>query len=68
MHQLNLSTGPSTLWRKSSYSSGDENDNCVEVSDCLPGVVPVRDSKVQDGPVLHFPGTSWAPFIASLKH
>lgn len=32
-------------WRKSSYSNG-EGGSCVEVSDDLRGVVPVRDSKL----------------------
>lgn len=32
-------------WHKSSYSDGGDN-NCVEVADGCPGLVPVRDSKV----------------------
>ncbi|MBC7271267.1 MAG: DUF397 domain-containing protein, partial [Streptomyces sp.] len=31
-------------WRKSSYSDGGDN-NCLEVADGHPGIVPVRDSK-----------------------
>ncbi|MDN3055473.1 DUF397 domain-containing protein [Streptomyces hygroscopicus] len=53
-------------WRKSSYSNPD-GGNCVEVADNLPGIVPVRDSKNPDGPVLIFAGDSWHTFIASLK-
>ncbi|MFJ9933532.1 DUF397 domain-containing protein [Streptomyces virginiae] len=54
-------------WRKSSYSNGEGGD-CVEVSDDLPGLVPVRDSKqAGTGPVLVFPAASWASFIAALK-
>lgn len=54
-------------WRKSSYSNGDGGD-CVEVSDDLPGVVPVRDTKLAGaGPVLVFPVTAWAPFIQAVK-
>ncbi|WP_435876739.1 DUF397 domain-containing protein [Streptomyces achromogenes] len=34
----------SATWRKSSYSGGGAND-CAEVADGYPGVVPVRDSK-----------------------
>ncbi|MEU7726647.1 DUF397 domain-containing protein [Streptomyces sp. NPDC040724] len=57
--------GPS--WRKSSYSNGDGGE-CVEVSDDLPGVVPVRDSKLAGaGPVLVFPAAAWAPFIRAVK-
>lgn len=54
------------VWRKSSYSNGSGGD-CVEVRDNLPGVVPVRDSKVPHGPALLIPATAWAPFVDSLK-
>ncbi|MGR6970050.1 DUF397 domain-containing protein [Streptomyces cynarae] len=54
------------LWRKSSYSNGTGGD-CVEVAHNLPGLVPVRDSKVPDGPVLVLSAAAWAPFVASLK-
>ncbi|RRQ89456.1 DUF397 domain-containing protein [Streptomyces griseofuscus] len=54
------------LWLKSSYSNGSGGD-CVEVADNVPGVVPVRDSKVPDGPALLLTATAWAPFVASLK-
>ncbi|MBU3863252.1 DUF397 domain-containing protein [Streptomyces sp. 4503] len=53
-------------WRKSSYSNND-GGICVEVADNLPGIVPVRDSKDPDGPVLIFPNGSWSAFISSLK-
>ncbi|MET9569968.1 DUF397 domain-containing protein [Streptomyces virginiae] len=54
-------------WRKSSYSNGDGGD-CVEVSDCLPGLVPVRDSKQAGiGPVLVFPAGVWSSFILGVK-
>ncbi|MFH8628853.1 DUF397 domain-containing protein [Streptomyces lydicus] len=54
-------------WRKSSYSDGGA-DNCVEVADVVPAaVVPVRDSKDPDGPVLRFPAVAWSSFIAGVK-
>lgn len=53
-------------WRKSSHSNGD-GGNCVEVSDDLPGVVPVRDSKVPDGGVLVVSARAWVPFVEALK-
>ncbi|MER7515728.1 DUF397 domain-containing protein [Streptomyces sp. NPDC126499] len=53
-------------WRKSSYSNG-EGGNCVEVLDGVPGVVPVRDSKVPDGPALVVPAGAWAAFVAGVK-
>jgi hypothetical protein len=55
-----------TAWRKSSYSDGGAN-NCVEVADGHPGLVPVRDSKVPDGRVLIFGAMSWGVFVARLK-
>ncbi|MFG2963183.1 DUF397 domain-containing protein [Streptomyces sp. NPDC048288] len=39
----------------------------MEVADRFPGVVPVRDSKVPQGPVLCFEAASWAVFIGELK-
>ncbi|GAA3788856.1 hypothetical protein GCM10022403_024090 [Streptomyces coacervatus] len=54
------------LWRKSTYSSEAE-DACVEVAHNIPGLVPVRDSKVPDGPALILTAAAWAPFVASLK-
>lgn len=54
------------LWFKSSYSNGD-GGNCLEVADNIPGLVPVRDSKVPHGPALILTTAVWAPFVASLK-
>ncbi|GGV52435.1 hypothetical protein GCM10010277_49000 [Streptomyces longisporoflavus] len=56
-----------TTWRKSSYSNGS-GGLCLEVADGLPGVVPVRDSKVPHGPALVVPASAWAPFIAAVTH
>ncbi|MCY0932366.1 DUF397 domain-containing protein [Streptomyces sp. H27-H1] len=53
-------------WRTSSYSTAPEG-LCVEVADGIPGLVPVRDSKVEDGPVLVLSATAWAGFITGLK-
>ncbi|WP_326736791.1 DUF397 domain-containing protein [Streptomyces sp. NBC_01022] len=49
-------------WRKSSYSDGGDN-NCVEVSDTFPALVPVRDSKTPAGPVLLFAPAAWSTFL-----
>ncbi|MGW1550378.1 DUF397 domain-containing protein [Streptomyces sp. NPDC002346] len=54
------------IWHKSSYSGGSGGD-CLEVADGHPGVVPVRDSKVPDGPVLVFRTAAWSSFVADLK-
>ncbi|MEX2984628.1 DUF397 domain-containing protein [Streptomyces sp. C36] len=53
-------------WRKSSYSgAGDQSgqNNCLEIADNIPGVVPVRDSKAPLGPALVFPARSWVAFV-----
>ncbi|MFI7892985.1 DUF397 domain-containing protein [Streptomyces sp. CACIS-1.16CA] len=56
---LDLSTA---TWRKSSYSDGVVN-NCIEVADGYPGVVPVRNSKVPTGPALLITAPAWAAFV-----
>jgi len=50
-------------WRKSSYSGGEEQNACLEVADGVPGVVPVRDSKLAAGPVLMIGPVAWTHFI-----
>ena len=65
---MRLTRDLSTLrWRKSSYSDGQQGGACVEVSDDLPGAVPVRDSKDTTGPVLMLGSTAWQPFVDGLK-
>ncbi|MFJ8136702.1 DUF397 domain-containing protein [Streptomyces sp. NPDC096013] len=54
------------MWRRSSYSNSSGGE-CVEVRDDLPGLVPVRDSKVPLGPALLIPAPAWTPFIDALK-
>lgn len=61
--QINVS---SASWRKSSYSNTD-GGNCLEIADGFPALVPVRDSKVPDGPVLTIPSTAWTPFIDAIQ-
>ncbi|UZJ31497.1 DUF397 domain-containing protein [Streptomyces endophytica] len=54
-------------WTKSSYSDGDQ---CIEFSRTLThphGLVPVRDSKVPDGPALVIPASGWTAFISAVK-
>ncbi|WP_078882601.1 DUF397 domain-containing protein [Streptomyces albus] len=56
-------------WVKSSYSSG-EGGNCLEWAPGVArvaGVVPVRDSKAPEGPVLSFPSGSFVRFVAGVK-
>ncbi|MFM9589989.1 DUF397 domain-containing protein [Streptomyces scabiei] len=49
-------------WRKSSYSDGGQT-NCLEVTDGVPGIVPVRDSKVPDRRPLLFSAGAWSAFV-----
>lgn len=50
-------------WRKSARSMGNE---CVEAGHG-PGVVGVRDSALEQSPVLEFPAGAWAAFTAAVK-
>jgi len=52
-------------WRKSSFS-GTQND-CIEVSESIPGVVPVRDSKDPEGAMLMFESAAFASFVNAVK-
>ncbi|MFE2373759.1 DUF397 domain-containing protein [Streptomyces sp. NPDC059398] len=63
MRNMDLST---VAWRKSSYSNQD-GGACVEVSDDFAAVVPVRDSKNPDGPVLAFAAHGWSSFVSALR-
>lgn len=48
-------------WRKSSYSGGAEDSNCVEVS--LAHGALVRDSKNASGDVLAFSTPAWSALV-----
>ncbi|MGW5293781.1 DUF397 domain-containing protein [Streptomyces bacillaris] len=58
----------SPRWFKSSYS--DNGGNCVEVAANLvasQGIVPVRDSKVVDGPVVGVRTAAFSAFVAGVQ-
>ncbi|MEU1693015.1 DUF397 domain-containing protein [Streptomyces hirsutus] len=50
-------------WFKSSYSSGNDGNSCVELA-LTPGAVHVRDSKNVEGPRLTLTPGVWADFVA----
>ncbi|MGC0376581.1 DUF397 domain-containing protein [Streptomyces sp. SAI-229] len=50
-------------WFKSSYSSGNNGESCVELA-LTPGTVHVRDSKTLEGPRLALAPEAWAHFVA----
>ncbi|WP_316783751.1 DUF397 domain-containing protein [Streptomyces sasae] len=52
-------------WRSSTYSGG--NNECVEIADSIPALIPVRDSKRPVGPVIAFAPHAWRAFIAHLS-
>jgi hypothetical protein len=52
-------------WRKSTYSD-DNGGSCLEVADGVPGIIPVRDSKVTDGPVLLIDALAWTAFLRTV--
>ena len=60
-HELGAAT-----WVKSSYSDNN-GGNCVEIAPAIPAVVPVRDSKVSEGPVLMLTRSAWSAFTAALR-
>ncbi|MGM7444445.1 DUF397 domain-containing protein [Streptomyces tunisiensis] len=49
-------------WFKSSYSSGNNGESCVELA-LTPRTVHVRDSKDTAGPRLAFAPDVWARFL-----
>ncbi|MDT0420895.1 DUF397 domain-containing protein [Streptomyces evansiae] len=63
MHHTDLTA---LSWRKSTYSNSD-GGACVEVSDDLPALVPVRDSKRPSAAYLVFPAARWAAFVAMVR-
>lgn len=49
-------------WFKSSYSSGNDGESCIEIA-ATPGTVHVRDSKNIAGPQLALTPVAWAHFV-----
>ncbi|MYR40754.1 DUF397 domain-containing protein [Streptomyces sp. SID5910] len=56
------------VWFKSSYSSGNNGESCVELA-ITPGTVHVRDSKHQPsaGPRLALAPSAWASFVSYVR-
>jgi hypothetical protein len=55
-------------WRKSSYSGGQDGDECLEVADSIAEFIPVRDSKTSFAPALAFTPDAWGAFITAVKN
>ncbi|MFJ4823838.1 DUF397 domain-containing protein [Streptomyces bacillaris] len=61
-------TTESPRWFKSSYSNN--GGNCIEVAANLAasrGIVPVRDSKSVDGPVVDVRTAAFSAFVAGVQ-
>ncbi|ATY95840.1 DUF397 domain-containing protein [Streptomyces bacillaris] len=67
MARQNSPTLSPAPWRKSSYS-GSESGSCLEVQDHHPTSVPVRDSKIPDGPTLLIPAPGWSAFVTAVRN
>ncbi|CRK60308.1 hypothetical protein [Alloactinosynnema sp. L-07] len=52
-------------WRKSSFSTGGEQSDCVEVR-LSPDLAHLRDSKNADGPTVAVTPSAWATFVEQL--
>jgi hypothetical protein len=52
-------------WRKSSFSGGDTNSECVEVA-LVGEATAMRDSKNRAGEVLLLPSTAWTSLLTHL--
>ncbi|MEW2567469.1 DUF397 domain-containing protein [Streptomyces sp. NPDC047070] len=52
-------------WHKSSYSDGDDGNDCVEVANS-PAHVSVRDSKTPADGTLTFTAEAFTPFVDAL--
>lgn len=52
-------------WRKSSFSQGNTNSDCVEIAK-TPAVTAVRDSKNPEGGKLTLPDSAWRALRVTL--
>lgn len=52
-------------WRKSSYSGGANNDDCVEVA-FTSATIATRDSKAPAAGALEVPPAAWSAFLAAV--
>lgn len=52
-------------WRKSSYSGGGVNDDCVEVA-FIGEAVAARDSKAPTAGALEVPPAAWSAFLSTV--
>ncbi|MBO7935793.1 DUF397 domain-containing protein [Streptomyces antibioticus] len=64
IREASAGDGSELVWFKSSYSSGNDGESCVEVA-ASPGTIHVRDSKYREAsPRLALAPAAWTDFVA----
>ncbi|WP_406335180.1 DUF397 domain-containing protein [Streptomyces zaomyceticus] len=63
IHKASAGDASELAWFKSSYSSGNDGESCIEVAP-TPATVHVRDSKNLGGPQLVLTPSAWAGFVS----
>ncbi|MFH8578879.1 DUF397 domain-containing protein [Streptomyces zaomyceticus] len=63
IHKASAGDASELAWFKSSYSSGNDGESCIEVAP-TPATVHVRDSKNLGGPQLVLTPAAWAGFVS----
>ncbi|MGW9214066.1 DUF397 domain-containing protein [Embleya sp. NPDC055664] len=58
---------PPAAWRKSSYSGGSQNSDCVEIAPLSPQTAGVRDSKDRNRGHLAIPAGSWNSLVLGIQ-
>ncbi|GAA1419588.1 DUF397 domain-containing protein [Streptomyces thermospinosisporus] len=67
IRKASAGTGSELVWFKSSYSSGNDGESCVEIA-TSPSTIHVRDSKhPTTGPRLALTPEAWAEFVACVS-
>ncbi|MGW5634316.1 DUF397 domain-containing protein [Streptomyces sp. NPDC003832] len=67
IREASAGDGSELVWFKSSYSSGNDGESCVEVA-TSPGTIHVRDSKYREaGPRLALGAEAWADFVVFVR-
>ncbi|MGW1005157.1 DUF397 domain-containing protein [Streptomyces sp. NPDC002520] len=62
---MSAGTSSQLAWFKSSYSSGNDGNSCVEIA-TTSGTIHIRDSKHTEGPQLAVAPEPWAAFVAGV--
>ncbi|GGN29258.1 hypothetical protein GCM10011609_86150 [Lentzea pudingi] len=58
---------PDACAGKHPSACGDNGGNCIEINLGTDGIVGMRDSKLQESPILIFTDEEWAVFLQSAR-